>query len=283
MLSYSAAFYHLLDVLKKMYDDGESAAIAHEVMEHITSLNRLQRLDRKNEPLTASQQAILEAAIKDLKQSRPLQYITGTAWFMGRSFKVNEHVLIPRPETEELVQWIVDDNKGQSLSILDIGTGSGCIPVSLKLALPDATVSSCDISVDALQVATENATGLEADVDFIQSDFLDESNWGTLGMYDVIVSNPPYIPVSEIQNMHTNVTDYEPHLALFVPNNDALLFYRKIAEFGHTHLQTGGAIYCELHKDHAVQTKELFEQEGYTNVLMIQDMHGNDRMLKAIK
>lgn len=285
MLSYSTAFYSLLDILKPLYDEGEANAIAHEIMEHITGFSRLQRLDKKDELLTTAQQAQLDTAIAELKAARPLQYITGTAWFMGMPFKVNEHVLIPRPETEELVQWIVNDYKTsvKKVSLLDIGTGSGCIPISLKRLLPGATITSCDVSSDAIAVAKENARNLDADITIIKADFLDESQWTHFAQYDVIVSNPPYIPFSEKETLHANVLEHEPHLALFVPYNDALLFYRKIAGFGKTHLTGGGAIYCELHRDHAVATAVLFEQAGYSQVQMIKDMHGNNRMLKAIK
>lgn len=285
MLSYSTAFYRLLDILKPLYDEGEANAIAHEIMEHITGLTRLQRLDKKEELLSIAQQTQLDTAMAELKAARPLQYITGVAWFMGMPFKVNEHVLIPRPETEELVQWIVNDYKPnvKEMNVLDIGTGSGCIPVSLKRLLPAATINSCDVSANAILVAQENARSLDADINIIQVDFLDESHWKQFGQYNIIVSNPPYIPYAEKDTLHANVLEHEPHLALFVLDNDALLFYRKIAAFGKTHLAERGAIYCELHRDYAAATAALFEQSGYSQVTMIKDMHGNDRMLKAVK
>ena len=191
--------------------------------------------------------------------------------------------MIPRPETEELVKWIEDDSKGATVKLLDIGTGSGCIPITLKLALPKAEVSAMDISMGALGVAKENARRLQADVDLFLFDFLDKSGWNELPKYDVIVSNPPYIPETEQHTMHTNVKDFEPGQALFVPGDDAQLFYRHIAEFGLAHLNEGGAVYCELHVDHATATQELFENAGYSFTELRQDIHGNNRMLKAQK
>jgi release factor glutamine methyltransferase len=218
----------------------------------------------------------------ELIAGRPLQYVLGYAWFMGKRYKVNEQVLIPRPETEELVAWIIDDagSVNTQLNILDIGTGSGCIPIALKQALYAAAVTSCDISKGALAVAKENAANMNAGMEFIQTDFLDDTQWQLLGMYDVIVSNPPYIPIAEKDGLHANVRAYEPATALFVAD-DALVFYRAIASFGKQHLNSSGSIYCELHRDYAVATKALFEEQGYA-VELRKDMHGNWRMLKAV-
>lgn len=281
VMNNNDAFYNLVNKLQPLYDTKEATAIAHEVMEHITGLGKLQRLMDKDMSFSSEQLAIYEQMLPELMQGRPMQYVLGYAWFMGRKFKVNEQVLIPRPETEELVQWVIKsqiiNDKSQ---ILDIGTGSGCIPISLKLALPDAEVTSCDISNEAIAVATENALILDASVEFIHCDFLDNAARERLGKYDVIVSNPPYIPITEKESLHTNVREYEPAMALFV-DDDALLFYKAIAAFGKMHLNNDGAIYCELHRDYAVATKMLFEQQGYTTELL-KDMHSNDRMLKAI-
>ncbi len=183
---------------------------------------------------------------------------------MGKEFGVNEHVLIPRPETEELVQWVINDWKSreEAIKILDIGTGSGCIPISLRFALTQADVTSCDISSDALAVAKENATTMQTVIEFIQLDFLDVSQRNKLVSYDIIVSNPPYIPASEKEKLHANVKDHEPGIALFVPDNDALVFYHAIAFFGKEHLNNNGYIYCELDAGHAMECKALFEKPG---------------------
>lgn len=281
MLSYGDAFYRLKTHLTSLYDAQEAAAIAHELLFTITGLEKMDRLMQKDSLLTPTQETQYDLAKAGLLTGKPLQQVTGIAWFYGKGFKVNEHVLIPRPETEELVDWIVKNHKSeQDITILDIGTGSGCIPISLQLALPHATTLSCDISEDAIKVAKENAHKLEADVSFIKTDFLNQKMWYNFDKYDVIVSNPPYIPQSEYQSMHTNVRDHEPALALFVPDDDALLFYRNIAEFGKTNLNPSGQIYCELHKDHAVETEMMFREKGYKTALR-KDMHGNLRMLKA--
>jgi release factor glutamine methyltransferase len=221
--------------------------------------------------------------LDELLQGKPLQYVTGKAYFMERLFDVNEQVLIPRPETEELVIWILNDYKSSTepINILDIGTGSGCIPISLKLEMPTAHISSCDISAGALEVAQKNARRLNAEVHFIALDFLDNDAQLSLPLYDIIVSNPPYIPQSEELEMHLNVKGHEPGTALFVPDNDPLLFYRAIAHFGKTHLNDNGVIYCELHRDFAQETKELFIATGYKNVEIKKDMHDNWRMIKA--
>lgn len=280
-LTNNTAFYDLLATLKATYDEREAAAIAHEALEHLTGLRKLDRIVKKDEYLTEEQQQQYELMKTDLATGKPLQYVTGVAWFMGRPFRVNNNVLIPRPETEELVSWIAGDHFKQAPEILDIGTGSACIPVSLKLALPESTIYSCDVSEGALEVAIENAGRLEAAVEFFRLDFLDKKQREVLSNFDVIVSNPPYIPQSEAANIHSNVKDHEPHLALFVPNEDPLLFYRAIADFGKTHLKANGAIYCELHADNAKDTETLFKDEGYRDIMLKTDMHGNPRMLKV--
>lgn len=282
MLSINDSFYQLKNKLTSVYDEREAIAIAHEFVEFVTGLSKTQRLIHKADVLTSEQEAIYAKGCEELLRQRPLQYVTGSAWFMGREYIVNEHVLIPRPETEELVDWILKDNRTPK-NIVDIGTGSGCIPISLKLALPATTVAAIDISDEALTVARTNAERLGAEVNLWHMDMLEPGNWEDIGVYDIIVSNPPYIPQSERANMHSNVTDHEPHLALFVPNDDALLFYRAIAAFGQTHLADRGSIYCELEQSHAAATKDLFLTKGYANTEIRKDMHGNWRMLKASK
>ncbi len=283
MLTFNQAFYESVNKLQSLYDAHEASAIAHELMLHITGLDKIQRLMDKDKEFTIPQQEQFDGMLTDLLKGRPLQYVIGLAWFMGRKYVVNENVLIPRPETEELVQWIIDEWKGKNeeISIMDIGTGSGCIPISLKLALPSANISTCDISKGAISVATENAENLAAQIGFIQMDFLDESEWGKLGKYDIIVSNPPYITTQERESLHTNVRDHEPSQALFVTNDDPLQFYKAIAKFGKSHLSPSGSIYCELHRDYAQASRSVFEEDGYKNVEVKKDMHGNWRMLRA--
>lgn len=284
MLTYGKAFYELKDQLQQLYDSNEAAAISHIFLEYVTGLSKLERLDKKDTLFTDAQQNIFDTKIKDLVRGKPVQYATNRAWFLGREYYVNEAVLIPRPETEELVQLTLKELAAARIStptILDIGTGSGCIPISIKLALPDADVTTCDISNTALNVAKTNANKLNAQINFIQADFLDTEQHNKLGKYDVIVSNPPYIPAEEKARLHKNVRDFEPALALFVPDNDALVFYKAIAAFGKEHLNANGYIYCELDAAHAEECKLLFEHTGYNEVNIEKDMHGNWRMLRA--
>lgn len=283
MHTLGQAFYDLKNELTSIYDEREAAAISHEILNHITGLSKLDRLMSKDEPLSDLEEVRYGEAYKQLAAGRPLQYVTGKAWFMEREYEVNEHVLIPRPETEELVHWILEDHKeDKHIRVIDVGTGSGIIPISVKLAMPDADVTAIDISEAALEVAARNAARYAADVRFIGMDILDTEQQNNTGLYHVIVSNPPYIPVSEKVNMHSNVKDHEPAIALFVPDDDALLFYRTIAQYGRSHLEPHGKIYCELEVNHAAETKQLFEQMGYVDVEIRKDMHDNWRMIKAV-
>lgn len=297
--------------LLSYYDIREAAQICDWVLEHVSGKRRIDRLIDKEAVLTADQQLRLAQILAELQSHRPIQYVLGEAWFAGMQFFVNEAVLIPRPETEELVEWMVEDmlnaerltrnaeqgtenneyrtsniehrisnNKQRIKNILDIGTGSGCIPISLAKKLPHCSVTAIDVSEAALRVARKNATDLTAEVLFQQTDFLDESQWLHLPVVDLIVSNPPYIKVAEQETMARHVLDFEPSLALFVPDEDALLFYRKIAQFGKTHLREGGAVFVEINEALGKETVNLFEQLGYT-VMLRKDLQGKDRMIKA--
>ena len=229
--------------------------------------------------LTSEQKSLLRGIIDRLQQGEPLQYIEGKAPFCGMEFAVNSSVLIPRPETAELVDWIVCEHATQHPRILDLGTGSGCIAIALSNQLPQATIEACDISAEALTIAKENARMNEAPVSFFTHDMLD------LGTplphsYDILVSNPPYIRQSEAADMSIQVTEWEPHTALFVPDNDALRFYRAIAELGQTEaLRPGGHIYVEINQALGKETVALFEAYGYQDVELRKDIYGNERMI----
>lgn len=289
-MTLSEAQANTRSALLSYYDTREAAQICDWVLEHVSGKKRIDRLIEKEAVLTADQESRLAQVLAELQSHRPIQYVLGEAWFAGMQFFVNEAVLIPRPETEELVEWIVEDrlnaerltlNAEQRIkNLLDIGTGSGCIPISLVKKLPHWSVSSIDVSEAALTVARKNAANLAADVLFLQADFLDESQWPHLPVVDLIVSNPPYIKVAEQETMARHVLDFEPSLALFVPDNDALLFYRKIAAFGKTHLRVGGAVFVEINEALGEETVHLFEQQGYT-VTLRKDLQGKDRMIKA--
>lgn len=268
--------------LGNIYEPREAANITDWVLESLTGLSRSARLVKDKEPLTAEQEQRLGGYIKDLLRHRPVQYVLGEAWFHGLRFHVNENVLIPRPETEELVEWIIEEHKeAATLTILDIGTGSGCIPIALKKALPQATVWSCDVSEGALEVARKNAKDLEAEIRFIHQDILDRQLWDQLPQVDIIVSNPPYIPERDKSSMHANVLEHEPHLALFVSNNNPLTFYEAIAELARIKLDTNGSVYAEIHEDLGPATLALFQEKGFGRAAVRKDMQHKERMIKA--
>jgi release factor glutamine methyltransferase len=284
-MTIQSAQQALLVQLKSLYDEREAANICDWVMEHLTGKKRIGRLLDKQEILPDELLAKLDHLTQELNTHRPVQYVLGEAWFAGMKFYVNEHVLIPRPETEELVEWIVEESqksKAKIENILDIGTGSGCIPIALQKRLPGLSVTSVDISKEALEVAGQNAQILGVDISLLNIDFLNENNWDQLPVVDIIVSNPPYIKQSESSSMAKNVLDFEPGIALFVPDEDALLFYRKIADFAKTHLSEKGSIFLEINEKLGKEVITLFEYKGYY-VELRKDLQGRDRMVSVFK
>lgn len=229
--------------------------------------------------LSENEQIKLESIVARLKKNEPLQYVVGEARFFGRSFQVASGVLIPRPETEELVQLIIDEAAGDS-RILDIGTGSGCIAISLSKELPDAEVTAWDVSEAALAIARANAKKLSARVTFAGQDVFADVTPGQA--FDVIVSNPPYVTEGEKQGMNPNVLDWEPSLALFVPDDDPLRFYRRIARLGRQLLAPRGRLYFEINRAYGDETADLLRQLGYQEVRILKDMSGNNRIVTAI-
>lgn len=283
--------------LETIYESREASNIASMVLEHITSLSRGQRLTQKDMSLTGAQLEKLNGYSIDLLSNMPVQYVLGEAWFYGYRFSVNDSVLIPRPETEELVEWVLDDQAGDAnVSILDIGTGSGCIAIALQLKLKNSQVSACDISLPALELAAKNAKELAADVDFFHTDVLVTisavaadfdriSNTARqaldLPMQNIIVSNPPYIPAGEEKNMSPNVVLFEPSNALFVPNQDPLVFYRAIAKLAVSKLYPGGSVYVEIHEGLGEEVLNCFREHGLGDLVLRKDMQGKDRMVRA--
>jgi release factor glutamine methyltransferase len=283
-MTWQEAEAQLTAVLKTIYPAEEAAAIADWAVEYLSALKKSDRLLKNKTALTAEEQKKLTGIEKRLLKKEPVQYVLNEAWFCGLKFYVDNHVLIPRPETEELVEWVITDCKFpvSSLQILDIGSGSGCIPVSLKRRLRKADIWGCDVSAGALKVAGQNSAALGTDVRFLVIDFLNETQWQQLPAFDIIISNPPYIPGQDKLTMHENVLSYEPHMALFVPDNDPLLFYKAIARFGKTHLNPEGCIYLETHESLGDAVVSLYTKEDYQTELR-KDMQGKDRMLKAWK
>ena len=270
--------------LKSIYEEGEASAISDWIVEYLTGIKRTDRLFHREKSLSHEQEARLEEIMQRLMAHEPIQYVLNEAWFCGLKFYVDKNVLIPRPETEELVEWVIANCKFpvDKLSILDVGSGCGCIPIALKRKLRKAEVWSCDISTGALAVARKNAAVLGVDVNFMLLDFLDKSKRDQLLAFDIIISNPPYVPEKDKSQMLPNVLDYEPHTALFVPDNDSLIFYKAIAEFGKRHLNENGTIYAEVHEELGEAVSGLFLSNGYKTELK-KDMQGKVRMLKARK
>jgi release factor glutamine methyltransferase len=276
-------FYHV--ELKSLYNRSEIEAIIRTSLQHVLGFSNTEIITKTNTNLNQSDLLKLYDGCKKLKQQIPLQYVLGEAWFYHLKFKVNKYVLIPRPETEELVDLIIKENKNTA-SFLDIGTGSGCIPVTIKKNNEQASVFACDISHNALEVAKQNAASNSVEITFFEADVLDTKGFATKlqNMVDIIVSNPPYIKVTEKSSLQKQVIDYEPHLALFVEDDDSIIFYKKIIGLCNSKLKDGGRLYFELNplsaemvKAYATGTK-LFKQ-----VEIIKDMSGNNRFFKAVK
>jgi release factor glutamine methyltransferase len=283
-MTYNKLYRSFLEQLQAIYNMQEASVITSWVFEKIA---RVKKMDFIKSPAMEPEINVadkLNLALQQLLQHTPVQQVLGEAWFYKMLFKVNNQVLIPRPETEELVNWLLDDYKKQatfpaSFAILDMGTGSGCIAIALKKNLPAATLTAIDFSEGVLAIAKENALTNNVQIDFIQIDFLHEQLWVTLPCFDIIVSNPPYIPISEKEQLDKNVIAYEPHSALFVPDDTPLLFYEKIALFGRSNLKIGGCMYVEVHEKYANQTADLFERYQY-EVEIKKDIFEKDRMLK---
>ncbi len=258
----------------------EADPLAFIIVEHFSGFSKMDIITDKPF-LTGSQFELqIDAIINRLHKNEPLQYILGKAYFYDRPFTVNEYTLIPRQETEELVHLIVEDIKNQeNLSILDIGTGSGCIPITLQLETPSHQLEAVDVSKDALEVAAQNAKNLGANVGFTQFDILHKE---LTKNYDVIISNPPYVLHSEMAEMKENVLDYEPHLALFVKNNNPLLFYKRITELANKHLKPHGRLYFEINEQFGNEVIELLTSYSFKQVKLHQDLNGKDRFVSGV-
>lgn len=285
---------HFFNSLKNSQDEQEIESFFFILTEYLHNLKRVDLALNPNFELSDTEVEKWNSILADLQQEKPIQYITGEAWFFGLRFEVNENTLIPRPETEELVDWILSSSITQHpspLTILDIGTGTGCIPISLKANLPQANVSTIDVSEKALEVAKRNATSNKVEINFIQANILEVEDLSQLLLpithypspYNIIVSNPPYVRNLEKQEIKKNVLDYEPHLALFVEDTDALLFYRKIAQLALRNLSPNGLLFFEINQYLGKETVELLQNLGFKNIELKKDMYGNDRMIKCKK
>lgn len=272
------------NAISHLYEQREISTITTLLLEKITGLTRLDQIVQKDIQIEESNLTALEIAIAKLRKGTPIQYVLGEAWFYGFLFSVTEHTLIPRPETEELVAWVIADFEGSAspLNLLDVGTGTGCIPIIIAKKLPHIKTYGLDISKDALLVAKKNALSIGVDTQFLTVDFLHTAEWQILPDVDILISNPPYIAETEKAGMHKNVLDYEPHLALFVPDTDPLVFYKQILFFAENKLKKGAYIYLELNEALGEETRALFPPTRFETTLK-KDMQGKHRMLRVVK
>jgi len=287
MRSIASVEEQFLNELTQLYDAGEARQLYFLLLEDQWGWSKHEYFLRKQELIDDVRINGLLEALSSLKRAEPIQYVLGSAWFRGMKLIVDPSVLIPRPETEELVQLIIDQQQlieSGCPSIIDIGTGSGCIAIALKSALPCAILYALDISKDALQVAKQNADNHGMSIEYLQADILE---WDVIfqadQQFDIVVSNPPYITEQERREMHPNVLAHEPHLALFVDNHTPLLFYEHISAFALKHLRPGGKLYFEINRNYGLEVCDLLRKKGFTDVQLHQDLQGADRIIQARK
>ena len=275
-------YRNFLVELQSVYNLSEATVITDWVFENVAHIKKADLIKNPLQKIPRPVLIKLAAKQEELLQHKPVQYVMGNTTFYNMQFQVNDKVLIPRPETEEMTNMVISNYRFEQkqISILDIGTGSGCIAVAVKKNLPSAKVIALDVSEDALDIARANAISNKTNIQCTLFDFLDESRWPELMLFDIIISNPPYIPVNEKKLMDKNVVNFEPHNALFVPDNQPLLFYEKIAKFGRSHLNYNGKIFVETHEDYAKEVAALFAAT-YQQVLVKKDMFGKERIVIA--
>lgn len=269
--------------LSELYPDSEIRSFWLLILEYLTEYSRTDIITNKNSVLSAEQNEKLKTIVERLQNFEPIQYILGDTDFFGLPFFVNRNVLIPRPETEELVDWILKENPNFTGKILDIGTGSGCIAIALAKNLPDAKVTAIDISEEAIAVAKKNADLNKVVVDFQQMDVLSSEFINYTESFDIIVSNPPYVCEKEQTTIQANVLKYEPHLALFVKDSDPLIFYHHIANFANKNLVSNGKLFFEINQAFGNETLKLLKEIGFIDVCLRKDLSGKDRMIAALK
>ena len=275
--------------LNDLYPEREIHSLSDLIFMNVLGIPKHEIHLEKERTIENTQILRIAEIIKDLKSYKPIQYIFGFTDFFGLHIHLSPDVLIPRPETEELVKWIIDDHKGKSPAILDIGTGSGCIAFALKKNLPQSMVHASDISDAALKMAKENAEMHNLDIAFFHQDIIIDNlliqmNKSLVNsVYDIIVSNPPYIPLKEKPFINRNIADFEPENALFVPDEDPLIFYRNIAHFGMDHLNNNGHLYFEIHENSSDEVSTLIEKYGYRDIVIRRDINGKNRMIRCSK
>lgn len=280
-MSIQELYRFFLNEVSQIYSKDESSNITNIIFEEFAGIGRSDVIKNPSNLLPEATQSMLQQCLSRLMNHEPVQYITGYEWFYKLKFKVSPAVLIPRPETEELVLEAITFLKERKIAnVLDIGTGSGCIPIAIKKNLPHISVTSIDVSNEALEIAKKNATTNDATVIFKQANFLSENIWSQFEQFDVIISNPPYIPQAEQKVMDKNVVKYEPSVALFVNDDNPFVFYKKIAAFSKKHLKIDGKVFMETHEDFAAEVCDLFLKEDYEATIK-KDMYGKDRIVVA--
>lgn len=279
-MTISEAYQFYRKRIEQLEHAGAAAIICNDFFEYLAGIDKSYRNTRGNELWNNSNEELMQKAIQRLAANEPVQYITGVTWFYNRKFHCSPAALIPRPETEELAELIIKD-KDNFHSVLDIGTGTGCIAITLKKELSNAELTALDKSSEALALAKKNAADLDATINFIETDFLSDQIF-ELPTYDLIVSNPPYIPETEKKNMEAGVVDFEPAIALFVPASEPLIFYKQIALFAEKHLLAEGKVFLETHFNNAADVAELFNKKKYKSELMM-DMSGKERFVKITR
>ena len=268
--------------LKEIYIENEIDSLFFIALEYVTSISKIEYILQKEEEISEEKLIELKFILEELTKNNPIQYITKNAYFYGLNFYVNEKVLIPRQETNELVDWVLMSvTHSKPIKILDIGTGSGCIAITLKKNLPLSEVFAIDISNEAIQIAQKNANNNEVEINFLQKNILEINDLQK--KFDIIISNPPYVRELEKLEMAPNVLDNEPHLALFVPDNNPLLFYEKITEIALKNLTEDGMLFFEINQYLSAETKKMIENKGFKNVTLRKDLQENYRMILAKK
>jgi len=288
-LTIKDLFDHFINELSSVYEEDEARNVTYRVFESVFKARKLDIQRHFSQQVSEDQKQLLDDLLKRLQIKEPVQYVTGEATFYGLNFKVTPDVMIPRHETEELVQWVVNEcrqkfpKKQGSPSIVDVGTGTGCVAIVLKKLLPKATVVGTDDSGNIVQLANDNAKRQNVKAKFAQHDVLDEKKWKKIGPYDVVVSNPPYIGEKEKAEMDANVLQYEPEKALFPSGDDQLIFYRKISGFAQQRLNKGGLLFFELNQYQSDKIQAIVEEAGFQDVAIRHDLNGNPRLLRAVK
>lgn len=282
MNTISQVFQHIHSELAILYHPREAESIAHILFREFLGYTRTEIILRKDEKINAPVQKKLNSTLEQLLKGIPIQQIIGYLSFAGIKVKVNKDVLIPRPETEELVYWVAEEAKMyKNPFVLDIGTGSGCIAIALSKMIEDANIVGVDISQQALETAQINLIANNAVVDLVNLDITKPDTWKKLSEYDIIVSNPPYVPESEKSLMHENVLNHEPHIALFVKDENPIIFYEFIADFGLKKLSVNGLLFFEVHHLYADDVVEMLEKRNYKNVQLRKDIHNKKRFVRA--